>query len=178
MIRLNVGFPAAMWVLWLGCLVPILALLSAVIGAVGWMFLSSEDKALGVLILLPILLLDALCGLILVQHYRNTYWLDGRVLVRRGVRGRKRYDLTAAHVSADSAQPVWTNWRGGVLPRLVVQVPGRAPAKMWLRDPARGGAMLPPAQLAALAQAIDPGFQHPVARRLWELAADPLGGAI
>ncbi|SNS54112.1 hypothetical protein SAMN05443665_1005259 [Actinomadura meyerae] len=177
-IRLDVGLPAAMWGLWLGCLVPVVALLSVVMAAVGWMLLSSEEKALAVLVLLPFLLLDGFIGLLLVQHYRTAYWLDGRVLVRRGIRGRRRYDLTAAHVSADTAQPVWTNWRGGVLPRLVVQVGGHAPARMWLRDPARGGALLPPAQLAALAQAIDPGLRHPVARRLWELAADPLRGAL
>lgn len=176
MIRLEVGPPAAMWVLWLGCLVPVVAVLSVVIGALGWMLLSSEDVALGVLILLPVVLLDAFIGLMLVQYYRNTYWLDGRVLVRRVIMGQRRYDLTAAYVSADSAQPLWSSWRGGVLPRLVVQVPGQAPAKMWLRAPDRGGALLPPAQLAALAQAIDPGLQHPVARRLWELAANPLGG--
>lgn len=176
MLRLQVGPPAAVWVVWLGCLAPVVALLSVVIGALGWMLLSSEDMALGVLVLLPIVLLDAFIGLMMVQHYRSAYWLDGRVLVRRVMLGRRRYDLTAAHVSADSAQPVWSSWRGGVLPRLVVQVPGQPPARMWLRDPARGGALLPPAQLAALAQAIDPGLRHPVARRLWELSASPLGG--
>lgn len=153
MLRLQVGPPAAVWVVWLGCLAPVVALLSVVIGALGWMLLSSEDMALGVLVLLPIVLLDAFIGLMMVQHYRSAYWLDGRVLVRRVMLGRRRYDLTAAHVSADSAQPVWSSWRGGVLPRLVVQVPGHEPVKMWLRDPARGGALLPPGQLAVLAQA-------------------------
>ncbi|NVI91986.1 hypothetical protein [Actinomadura sp. BRA 177] len=178
MIRLNVGLPGPMWVLWLGCLVPVTALVSLVVGALGLMLLMSEDMMLSVLALLPIVLLDALIGLMLVQHYRSAFWLDGRVLVQRSLLGRQRYDLTAAYVSADSAQPVWSSYRGGVLPRLVVQVPGRKPARLWLRAPARGGALLPPAQLAALAQAIDPTLQHPVARRLWELAYTPFGGTL
>lgn len=80
--------PAAVWVVWLGCLAPVVALLSVVIGALGWMLLASEDMALGVLVLLPIVLLDAFIGLMRVQHYRSTYWLDGRVLVRRVILGR------------------------------------------------------------------------------------------
>ncbi len=178
MIRLNVGPPGPMWALWLGCLVPVTALVSLVVGALGIMLLTSEDMMLGVVVLLPIVLLDALIGLMLVEHYRSAFWLDGRVLVRRSVLGRQRYDLTAAYVSADSARPVWSSWRGGVLPRLTVQVPGRKPTRLWLRAPARGGALLPPAQLAALAQAIDPTVRHPVARRLWELASTPFGGTL
>ncbi|WP_146087551.1 hypothetical protein [Thermomonospora echinospora] len=57
-----------------------------------------------------------------------------------------------------------------------MEQPGHAPVRMWLREPARKGALLPQKQLVALAQAIDPTMQHPVARRLHELAADPLGG--
>ncbi|WP_396454082.1 hypothetical protein, partial [Actinomadura sp.] len=119
------------------------ALVSLVVGALGVMLLTSEDMMLGVVVLLPIVLLDALIGLMLVEHYRSAFWLDGRVLVRRSVLGRQRYDLTAAYVSADSARPVWSSWRGGVLPRLTVQVPGRKPTRLWLRAPARGGALLP-----------------------------------
>jgi hypothetical protein len=147
------------------------------VGALALMFLtSSEVGQVGLLVMFPVLLLDLFIALLLLQHYRNTFWLDGRVLVRRLVFGRCRYDLSAARVSAESVQPVWTNWRGGVLPRLVVHVPGGAPAKVWLRDPARQGALLPPAQLAALARAIDPDLRHPIAGRLWQLASDPLNG--
>ncbi|MFA1540983.1 hypothetical protein [Actinomadura monticuli] len=177
MLRLDAGLERSMWGVWLGCFLPLTGLANLLVGAIGLMFLtSSEVPVVGVLTLLPLLLLDALVALLLLQHYRNAYWLDGRVLVRRSVLGRRRYDLAAAQVTAENVQPVWTNWRGGALPRLVVQVPGGAPAKLWLRDPARGGALLPPDQLAALARAIDPSLRHPVAQRLWHLASDPLPG--
>ncbi|XRQ04117.1 hypothetical protein ACN3XK_47155 [Actinomadura welshii] len=65
-----------------------------------------------------------------------------------------------------------------MLPRLVVRAPGRAPVRMWLREPARGGALLPSGQLALLARAVDPDLRHPVAGRLWELASDPLRGVL
>lgn len=168
-----------MWAAWLGCLIPVIAVASIAVGAVAWLFISSSELGMvGVLLLLPLLILDVSIALLLVHHYRNTYWLDGRILVRRVIVGRRSYDLSAARISAESAQPVWTTWRGGALPRLVVQVPGRAPVRLWLRDPARGGALLPPDQLAALARAIDPGLRHPVASRLQELASDPLGGIL
>jgi hypothetical protein len=179
MIRLDVGMPGSMWAVWLGCLVPVVALVNLLLGALGWMFLtSSELPGVGVCFLLPLLMIDVLVVLTLVLQYRNAYWLDGRVLVRRLLFGRRTYDLAAAEVGAETAEPVWTNWRGGVLPRLVVRVPGTAPARIWLRDPSRGGALLPPDQLAALARAIDPDLRHPVARRLWELASDPLSGVV
>ncbi|TDB94390.1 hypothetical protein [Actinomadura sp. 7K534] len=179
MIRLDVGMPGSMWGVWLGCLVPVIALVNLLFGALAWMFFTaSELPAVGAFFLLPLLLIDALVVLTLVLQYRNAYWLDGRIIVRRLLFGRRTYDLAAAHVSAETARPAWTNWRGGVLPRLVVQVPGTAPARIWLRDPSRGGALLPPGQLAALARAVDPDLRHPVAGRLWELASDPLRGAV
>ncbi|GAA0601007.1 MULTISPECIES: hypothetical protein [Thermomonosporaceae] len=179
MIRLHVGMPRSMRVVWLGCLVPLIALANLMLGALGWMFLtSSEVPGVGAFFLLMLLLIDVLVVLTLALQYRNAYWLDGRVLVRRLLFGRRTYDLRAAHVAAETATPVWTNWRGGVLPRLVVRAPGTAPARIWLRDPSRGGALLPPDQLAALARAIDPDLRHPVARRLWELASDPLRGVV
>ncbi|TDC63163.1 hypothetical protein E1200_23290 [Actinomadura sp. GC306] len=179
MIRLDVGMPGVMWGVWLGCLVPVIALVNLLFGALGWMFLtSSEVPGVGLVFLVPMLLIDVLVVGTLAVQYRAAYWLDGRVLVRRLMFGRRTYDLAAAHVGAETARPVWTNWRGGVLPRLVVQVPGTAPARVWLRDPSRGGALLPPGQLAALARAIDPDLRHPVAVRLWELASDPLRGAV
>lgn len=177
MLRLDVGLPRSMRAAWLGCLIPVTVLANLLAGAIGWWFVSASGiGVLGVLLMLPFLILDALIVSLLVQHYRNTYWLDGRVLVRRLVFGRRSYDLSAARISAESIQPVWTAWRGGVLPRLVVQVPGRAAVKVWLRDPARRGALLPPEQLARLAEAIDPSLRHPVARGLRELACDPFGG--
>lgn len=179
MVRLDVGLPGSMWAVWLGCFIPMIALVTLGVAAIGLMFLtSSEMPVVGVLITLPVLILDVFIALLLVQHYRNTYWLDGRILVRRVVFGRRSYDFSAAHVSAETAQPVWTNWRGGALPRLVVQVPGSAPVRIWLRAPDRGGALLPPDQLALLARAVDPELRHPVARRLWELASDPLRGVV
>ena len=177
MLRLDVGPPGSFWVVWLGCLIPLLLLANLGFAAIGLMFLTaSEFGWIGVSMLLLPLLPDALIGVILVQHYRNAYWLDGRVLVRRTVFGRRHYDLQAAAVRAESVRPEMVNWRGGVLPRLVVQVPGSAPARMWLRDPSRRGALLPPVQLAALARAIDPDLRHPVAARLWQMASDPLPG--
>ncbi|MFA1544671.1 hypothetical protein [Actinomadura chokoriensis] len=179
MLRLDVGLPRSMWTVWLSCLLPTIALANLMVGAISLMFLtSSEFGVIGVFLLLPLLILDVFIALMLLHHYRDASWLDGRVLVRRLVFARRRYDLAAAQVSAESVQPVWTNWRGGVLPRLVVQVPGRAPAKLWLRDPARRGALLPSAQLAALARAIDPDLRHPIAGKLWQLASDPLPGII
>lgn len=179
MVRLDVGPPPSLWAAWLGCLIPVIVLLNVALGVVAWLFLtSSEVGVVGALLLLPLLIVDALVAVLLIQHYRSTFWLDGRILIRRVIPGRRNYDLAAAHISTESALPMWTAWRGGVLPCLVVRVPGRAPVKLWLRDPARRGARLPPDQLAVLARAIDPGLWHPVARRLWELASDPLRDVI
>lgn len=179
MIRLDVGMSPATWGVWLGCLVPSIAVLHVPLLALSWMlFTSAEMPGLGLLMLLPVLALDALLAAVIVHHYTSAFWLDGRVLIRRTVTGRRYCDLSVAHVGAESAQPQWAGAAVQVLPRLVAQVPGHPPVRMWLRDPARKGALLPPHQLAALAQAIDPALAHPVARRLWDLASDPLGGAL
>lgn len=57
------------------------------------------------------LLLDVL----LLHHYRNTFWLDGRMLVRRLVFGRCRYDLSAALARAIDPglwhPTAWTLWQ-------------------------------------------------------------------
>ncbi len=179
MIRLDVGLSPSGWGVWLGCMVPTFAVLSLLMLVPGWLFLtSSEIPAVGLVLVLPALLLDVFLVAALAHHYRNAFWLDGRVLVRRTLTGRTRYDLTLAHVGAESAQPQWAGTATQVLPRLIVQLPGRPPLRMWLRDPARKSALLPPHQLAALAQAIDPTLHHPVAHRLWTLSSDPFGGTL
>ncbi|WP_190868594.1 hypothetical protein [Actinomadura sp. RB99] len=174
MLRLNIGPPRSMWIAWLGCLAPMTALLNLALGALCGAFITDgELRIIGVLMLLPLLLLDGLVALMSVQYYRGAFWLDGRVLVRRVLPGHRRYDLSTARITVESAEPAWTSWRGGVLPRLVVQEPGGPSVRMWLRDPARRGALLPPDQLTALAQAIDPRLQHPIATHLHHLAANP-----
>ncbi|WP_329238649.1 hypothetical protein OG417_36205 [Actinoallomurus sp. NBC_01490] len=128
----------------------------------------------GVLFLLFLVVANSIFVVSLARHYGRAFWLDGRVLIRRSVTGRKYYDLSVAHVRAESVAPRLSSHP---FPRLVVEQPGRTPVRLWLREPARKGALLPPGQLVALARAIDPGMRHPIARRLYELAADPLGGA-
>ncbi|WP_433142398.1 hypothetical protein ACQPZ8_46165 [Actinomadura nitritigenes] len=148
MLRLNIGPPRSMWIAWLGCLAPMTALLNLALGALCGAFITDgELRVIGVLMLLPLLLLDVLVALMSVQYYRGAFWLDGRVLVRRVLPGHRRYDLSTARITVESAEPAWTSWRGGVLP--------------------------PPDQLTALAQAIDPHLQHPIATHLHHLATNP-----
>ncbi|TDC84159.1 hypothetical protein [Actinomadura sp. 7K507] len=179
MVRLDVGWPKGTWVAYLGCAIPALVLVNLVVGAIGLMFLtSSEFPWIGVVMMLPFLILDMWIALALAYHYKNAFWVDGRVLVQRALFGRRSHDLSAAQVSVETARPMMATWLGSALPRLVVRVPGRPPVKVWLRDPFRGGTLLPPHQLATLAQAIAPDLRHPVAHRLWTLASDPLNGII
>ncbi|MFD0902033.1 hypothetical protein [Actinomadura sediminis] len=179
MIRLGTGPPTSTWAALLGCLLPMVAIVNLGMGALCWTFItSSELNTIGAVLLVPLLALDAFIALMLVQHYRNAYWLDGRVLVRRVLTGRRRYDVSASTVTVESASPAWTTWYGGALPRLVVRPASGAPVRMWLRDPTRQGTLLPPDHLAALARAIDPALRHPVAARLWQLASDPLAGPL
>ncbi|QKG24711.1 hypothetical protein [Actinomadura verrucosospora] len=179
MLRLNTGPSTAAWTAWLGCMGPVMLALNVALGALCAVFITDPDlQVVGALGLVPLVLLDGLIIILSVQYYRGAFWLDGRTLVRRGFPGRRRYDLTSAEVTVESAQPLWTPWRGGVLPRLIVRTSGGGTVRMWLRDPVRRGALLPPDQLAALAQAIDPWFRHPVAGRLRQLAADPLHGTL
>src|SRR5690606_41685123 len=49
--QLQVGPPAAVWVVWLGCLAPVVAMMSGVMGTLGWMILASAVVALGDLVM-------------------------------------------------------------------------------------------------------------------------------
>jgi hypothetical protein len=116
-----------------------------------------------------------LCGAIAwlgVKLYRSAYWLDGTVLVQRRVRGWRRVDLSTAKVDAEAVAPSPAGV-GQPLPQLVAQQPGHEPIRLWLRDPDRRSAPLPPGQLLALAAAITHGRgDDPQARRI----ADALRG--
>lgn len=180
MIRLDVGLPRSKWVVQLGCMLPCLLFLDLILAAFSFLFISwgksMHNLAVipGVALLLFLAVVNSIVVVSLARQYGKACWLDGRILIRRSVTGRKYYDLSVAHVRAESVAPPLSSHP---FPRLVVEQPGRTPMKMWLREPARKGTLFPPEQLVALAQAIDPVVQHPVARRLYELAADPLGGA-
>jgi hypothetical protein len=164
-----------MWIVQLGCVIPLLLLAELFLTFIGGMFISWGQGMQIVGVLAWGFVAVSLSGLAVSLGWRlgQAFWLDGRVLIRRSLTGRKRYDLARAQVRAESVAPGMTT---RPLPRLVVEVPGHGRVRMWLREPTRQAALLPPEQLVALARAIDPSLQHPVARRLQELAADPLGG--
>lgn len=175
MLRLNVGWPRGLWIFQLGCAVPAVLLGELMLTLIATMFIrwGSGMQVIGILALVFVVV--STFGFVGIHcwRYGQAFWLDGRLLIRRSVTGRKHYDLSEAQVRAESVAPSMSS---RPLPRLIVEQPGRGQVKMWLREPSRKGALLPPDQLVALAQAIDPDLQHPVAQRLHTLAADPLGG--
>ncbi|MFB4297870.1 hypothetical protein [Actinomadura sp. NTSP31] len=125
---------------------------------------------LSLVVLAPAVVLSA-------RIYRRAWWLDGTVLVQRKVRGELRCDLSTAQVAAEAAPAILL--RGPeLLPRLVAGQRGRQPLRLWLRDPDRRRALLPAAELLALAQAVSHGREDdpriaPIAEGLRALAADP-----
>ncbi|MBO2451279.1 hypothetical protein J4573_29590 [Actinomadura barringtoniae] len=173
MLRLNVGWPRGLWIFQLGCAFPVVMLAELFLVYVATMFISWDQAILGILVLVFAVASIPTYIALLAWRYGQAFWLDGRVLIRRSVTGRKHYHLPEAKVSAESVAP---NLSSNPLPRLVIDQPGRPRVRLWLREPNRRGALLPPEQLTALAHAIDPTLQHPVARRLHDLASDPLGG--
>ncbi|WP_157429715.1 hypothetical protein [Actinomadura oligospora] len=175
MLRLNTGWPRSLWIVQLGCTLPVLVLCELMLTLIATMFLNAGGgmSIFGVFALVFAVGSISAFAAVLAWRYGQAFWLDGRVLIRRSVTGRKHFDLSQAQVRAESIAP---SMAARPMPRLVVEVPGGARVKMWLREPTRRGALLPPEQLVALARAIDPSLQHPLARRLYELASDPLGG--
>jgi|GEM_PF-1893801 len=134
-----------------------------------------------VLLLFPL----GICAFVVVfgiTIYNRAFWLDGSVLVQRRVGRKRKCDLSGAEVWIEKISP---NPAGTTaeLPRLVARTPGGPTLRLWLRDPDRRRAMLPPRELLALADAIsaggDRGSQvNSVITFLRRMATDPLLGNV
>ncbi|SEG93401.1 hypothetical protein SAMN04489712_13844 [Thermomonospora echinospora] len=91
MIRLDVGLPRSRWFALLGCLLPCLVLAELVLAAISVMFIGWEAgmEVPGVLFLVFLVVANSIVAVSLARHYGNAFWLDGRVLIRRSVTGRR-----------------------------------------------------------------------------------------
>lgn len=181
-----------------GCLtglaaVPVLVLLLlAVIGILGGGF-DGDPGLIGLGVFILVLAAGAIVGVVFWAR-RCAAWLEGTMLVARGLFTTTRYDLATAEVGAESLPetvavptgsgvfPVATGRR---IPLLAVRdVRTGRRTKLVLR-PRRGG-LLPPAQLVALAEAIQRGPRpHPydqyaaqIAAGLRALAGNPFTGHV
>jgi len=90
----------------------------------------------------------------LVRMHRGRSWLEGTVVVQQRLIGNRRCDLRTAEVRSDVVSP---GPLVPALPCLIVGEKGRDLIRVWLRDPARGQALLPPDRLRALAHALTEG---------------------
>ncbi|MFI0351777.1 hypothetical protein [Actinomadura sp. 9N407] len=126
-------------------------------------------------------LLVAICGSVLVfgmLQYERAYRLEGTVLVQRRTGRARRCDLSTAWVRMDALSPDYAG-RTAALPQLIAWHDGHAPIRLWLRDPYRRRAMLPPHELLALANSIAYGREGdpriaPIVDWLREMARQPL----
>lgn len=181
-----------------GCLVglavlPVVALvLLAAVGIIGGAF-DHDPGLIGVGAFFTLLTAGAIVGLVFWAR-RCGAWLEGTVLVTRGLVTTRRYDLATAEVGADSipettavstGQTVIAVPTGRRIPLLAIRdVRTGRRTKLVLRP--RGSGLLAPVQLVALAAAIERGprpypydqYSAQVAGGLRALAANPFNSHI
>src|SRR5262245_41791285 len=107
MIRLDVGLRRSQWGFRLGCQLPFVLAADLLVGTISLMFIrwGEYGPLLSVPFLLWLVAYNAMFAASLARSYGRGFWLDGRVLIRRSVTGREYYDLSVAHVRAESVAP-------------------------------------------------------------------------
>ncbi|WP_242895364.1 hypothetical protein [Actinomadura litoris] len=135
------------------------------------------DQTLAVVLIVALVVFFCVISTMLVSAYRRSFWLEGRILWRRGVMRNRGYDLSVARIGLESAR---VGLAGPVVPRLRVSVDEQGPVTLWLCNRDTRFRPLPPQQLRALADAITLGREGErreaaVAAHLRQMAEAALG---